>query len=177
MDKNWRQKDSNTDTDSLNESHPADKWVRNLSNRDLSESELSVLRRGPNFAITPERKPTAEIITATESVIKQAKFSQAEADTLRCQVSNILCNSKLPPSNITKEERAAISDLSKDDTIVIVPADKGRCMVVLNKEDYDSKCKELLKDTKTYKKIGYNPTSGYRKIFLYPLVGLYPIFL
>ena len=137
--------------------------MRNLSDRELSESELSVLRKGPNFSITPVRKPTAEIITATESVIKHGNISHAEAETLRCKVSNILCNSKLPPSNVTKEERAAISDLSKDNSIAIVPADKGRCMVVLNKEDYDSKCQDLLKDTKTYKKIGYNPTSGYRK--------------
>ena len=45
----------------------------------------------------------------------------------------------------------------------MVPADKGKCVVVLNKSDYDSKCKDLLKDKKTYKPLGYNPTSEYRK--------------
>ena len=44
-----------------------------------------------------------------------------------------------------------------------MPADKGKCVVVLNTPDYDKKCQLLLKDKKTYKSIGYNPTSGYRK--------------
>ena len=35
--------------------------------------------------------------------------------------------------------------------------------MVLNEKDYDQKCNDLLKDTKTYKKIWYNPTSGYRQ--------------
>ena len=65
--------------------------------------------------------------------------------------------------NITKEEKKALSDLMKDDNLAIVPADKGRCVVVLNKSDYDEKCKELLTDNSTYKRVGQNPTSGYRK--------------
>ena len=36
-------------------------------------------------------------------------------------------------------------------------------MVVLNEEDYRNKCNELLSDSNTYKKLGFNPTSGYRK--------------
>ena len=57
----------------------------------------------------------------------------------------------------------ALDNLAKDKDIVIVPADKGRCVVVLNKGEYTEKCLDLLKDKKTYKGIGYNPTSGYRK--------------
>jgi len=74
-----------------------------------------------------------------------------------------LNNTALPEPNITKDERKALSELTKDDSVVVVPADKGKCVVVLNKSDYDSKCSDLLKDTKTYKPVGYNPTSGYRK--------------
>lgn len=70
---------------------------------------------------------------------------------------------KLPSQNITKEENKALGDLTKDKNIVLVPADKGKCVVILNKSDYDHKCQQLLKDKKTYKPIGYNPTSGYRK--------------
>ena len=45
----------------------------------------------------------------------------------------------------------------------MIPSDKGRCAVVLNTSDYDSKCKDLLNDQKTYKRVGYNPTNGYKK--------------
>ena len=51
----------------------------------------------------------------------------------------------------------------KDNYLSIVPADKERCVVVLNKSDYNEKCKELLTDDSTYKCNGQNPTSGYRK--------------
>ncbi|XP_072037657.1 uncharacterized protein [Amphiura filiformis] len=62
-----------------------------------------------------------------------------------------------------KDQQKALAELAKDDNSVVVPADKGKSVVVLNKPDYDSKCKDLLKDEKTYKPVGYNPTSGYRK--------------
>lgn len=51
----------------------------------------------------------------------------------------------------------------KDDTIVIVPVHKGKAVVVLNKSDHDKKCKELLSNKSTYKWMGDNPTSGFRK--------------
>ena len=64
---------------------------------------------------------------------------------------------------MTKEERKALNDLEKDKDIIIVPADKGKCVCILNESDYRNKCSELLSDNNTYKPIGYNPTSGYRK--------------
>ncbi|XP_068707863.1 uncharacterized protein [Montipora foliosa] len=65
--------------------------------------------------------------------------------------------------NLNKDEREALHGLTKDENVVIVPADKGRCLVVLNREDYDQKCKSLLDDKKTYKLLGCNPTNGFRK--------------
>ena len=54
-----------------------------------------------------------------------------------------------------------MNNLTKDDTIVIVPADKGKCLVMLNAVDYEEKCKSQLSDRKTYKPLRYNPTSGF----------------
>ena len=34
---------------------------------------------------------------------------------------------------------------------------------MLNAIDYEEKCKSLLSDRKTYKPLGYNPTSGFKK--------------
>ncbi|XP_071484134.1 uncharacterized protein [Diadema antillarum] len=75
----------------------------------------------------------------------------------------VLCHSELPKPNITGKERRALEELAGDKTSVIVPADKGRCVVVLDKDKYTDKCLDLLDDKKTYKSIGYNPTNGYRK--------------
>ena len=138
-----------------------DRWVKNLSNRVLSDNETKVLCKGLNFAVTPNSPPVVEIITATESAIRSANIGDSKASELRHAVNNILSQSKQVKPNVTKAEQQAIKDLKSDKSIAIVPADKGRCTVLLNECDYDKKCQDLLKDTKTYKKIGYNPTSGY----------------
>ena len=44
---------------------PSDKWVINLSNTPLSSKQLSLLQKGPNFAITPKHPPLEAYIMAT----------------------------------------------------------------------------------------------------------------
>ena len=36
----------------------------------------------------------------------------------------------------------------------LIPADKGPCVVILDSEEYDQKCSDLLSDSKTYSKLG-----------------------
>ena len=67
--------------------------------------------------------------------------------------------------NITREEREALDGLRKDDKIMVLPADKGRVTVVMDKQSYLDKCQELLKDEKTYKKLKRDPTSNYQDKF------------
>ncbi|XP_072028434.1 uncharacterized protein [Amphiura filiformis] len=157
LDRNWRVNTSTRDTGNQ------DKWVRNFSNRQLTDNETSLLCKGLGYAVTSNKIPIADIVTATESAIKQAHLDPGKSEELRQRISSTLRNSKPPPSNLTKEERAALNDLEKDKSIIIVPADKGKCVCVLNETDYRNKCSELLSDNNTYKRIGYNPTSGYRK--------------
>lgn len=61
------------------------------------------------------------------------------------------------------DEREALKTLSKDKTITILPADKGRMMVVMDTEEYKRKAKELLSDTNTYKVLKKDPTAVYLK--------------
>ena len=55
--------------------------------------------------------------------------------------------------NITKEERAAITALSKNNSIVIKPADKGGAIVILNREDYVKEGLRQLTDSKVYRRL------------------------
>ena len=52
--------------------------------------------------------------------------------------------------NITKEEREAIKTLKEDDTWVVLTADKGVAIVVMDKSSYVNKCMTLLQDTNVY---------------------------
>ena len=45
----------------------------------------------------------------------------------------------------------------------ILPADKGRSTVILNKRDYQQKMSALLDDAKTYEKLVSDPTKSYKK--------------
>jgi hypothetical protein len=139
-----------------------DKWVKNVSDRNLSEVEKRILTRGLNFAITPKRLPIAEYITAVETGIHHAKLPTSEAEDLRRSVATALKNTKLSKPNISKEEREALHCLKEDNTITILPADKGRCTVILNKNDYVTKIQDLLNDQRTYEKLKRDPTSKFK---------------
>ena len=53
---------------------------------------------------------------------------------------------RLLEPNITKAERAALRNLQKDDTIIVLPADKDRVTVLMN-PDYKTKITALMSDT------------------------------
>ena len=66
---------------------------------------------------------------------------------MRSKVANILDRDDIvKDQNITKEEFEGTNKLKKDETIImILPADKGRFTVVMNKKEYE-KCQKLLCD-------------------------------
>lgn len=76
-----------------------------------------------------------DIIAVTEHACSQLK-DKSQAESLRSEVVKIISKSKPLRSNISKAEREAFKSLVKDDSIVILPADKGHTMVILNKQDY-----------------------------------------
>ena len=66
------------------------------------------------------------------------------------------------PSNITREEFQALNELKRDRDRVILTADKGVALVVMEKKDYIQKAEDLL-NTSTYKKIPEDPTIKQKK--------------
>lgn len=134
--------------------------VKNISNRVLSAEEEDILALGLNFATTPTSIPNRTIIAATESTCKELKPEGAEQ--LRAEVSKILQRAKPPKPNIDKRMKRALADLRKDDTIVILKADKGNATVVMNREEYRTKMLHMLDDP-TYKKLKSDPTQRIEK--------------
>ena len=52
--------------------------------------------------------------------------------------------------NISKMEREAIKTFKEDDTWVVLTADKGVAMVVMDNSSYFDKCMALFQDTNVY---------------------------
>ena len=132
-----------------------------LSSQVLSSSEVSILSKGHNFAVTPTSIPSEEIISQIETAIFHLPLEAG--NDIRRRVSNVLHNAKVPKRNINREERAALRNLKQNDKIIILPADKGNTTVVMDKYDYCNKIKAMLSDQNVYKKLKRNPTSSIEK--------------
>ena len=114
------------------------RWVINLSNRQLSEHETSALQNGLNYATTPKTVPTSRIVANIESGIYN--LSGSAKATIRASVVNILRNSKPETTqNITRQHLAAVRTLQQDPTVSVVPADKGKAVVVMDTVEYREK--------------------------------------
>ena len=135
---------------------PNPKWVINLSNKPLTPAQRSVLAKGPNFAVTPRQPPNLEYITAIEAAC--TKLSQQDAEELRADVNRVLRSSHTPQTNLTKAQNIALRELKRDKDRIVLTADKGVAMVVMDKQDYINKANQLLNQN-TYKVISKDPTT------------------
>ena len=60
--------------------------------------------------------------------------------------------------NLTVAEVKALNRLKKDDTIVVTPADKGKALVIMDKEEYINRMEVKFSDQTTYQMIEKDPT-------------------
>ena len=86
------------------------------------------------------------------------KLKEEDAMELRADINSLLRKGKAPKPNLTKQERIALTQLKKDQDRVILTADKGVPLVVMDKEHYISKAQELLSQP-AFKEIPKDPTN------------------
>ena len=150
-----------TNTDQTNEASDIDAeetstCVKNLSNTPLTGAQECLLAHRSKFAISTKHPPTGEYIVAIEQAC--SKLNQGETEELRVEVKKALKKTRRPTANITKEEYKAINELKKDDSRMILTADKGVALVVIDKANYIKEAEELL-NKPTYKKIPEDSTN------------------
>ena len=118
----------------------------------LMPEQLSLLQKGPNFAITPKYLPIEVYITVVEPA--SSKLSTKEACELRADVNQLLKQQHTQSRNhcnINPSQCRALTQLKQDTSRVVLTADKGVAMVIMDQEDYTNKANTLLQDTNTYK--------------------------
>ena len=100
------------------------RWVLKYSSRQLSDNEEKVLRRELNFAPTPKTIPIPTMDASTEDGSKKVKSSKVPI--ARINIAGAFKKAKLPQFNIRKMyDYKCLSNLQKDDSILILPADRG----------------------------------------------------
>ena len=75
-------------------------------------------------------------------------------------VIGAISRARLLPKNITSQEARALRDLAKDKDILVLPADKGKATVVMERADYDAKVGQMLNDENTYQLLKKDPTAS-----------------
>ncbi|BHF77158.1 hypothetical protein SprV_0502026100 [Sparganum proliferum] len=131
-----------------------DKLVHNLSSKEMTKDQLQVLRHEASFNTT-DAKPV-NMIAAVEAVLCQTEATEETKSLIRHQVSSLLMAHR-PRERLSKVERDALRELKADRDLVIVPADKVRSTVVLDRKDYLQKAKCLLEDRQVYVPCATNP--------------------
>ena len=140
-----------------------DKWVINLSQTPLTSDHLSLLQKGPNFAITPKYPPKEAYIMATE--LASSKLPTQEADEFRSDVNRLLKQQQQQHHNncnLNPAQCRALTQLKQDNTRVVFTVDKGVAMVIMDQQNYNTKAQAFLQDSNTYKVLPKDPTPQFK---------------
>ena len=114
--------------------------------------------------MTPKRIPTEAIVSSVEAALcHNNNMSAKTKDNIRSRVGSTLQTASITSNNLTKDEKQALKRLKNDENIVILPADKGRVTVVMDKEDYHDKMNELVNDKQTYQELERDPTPALQR--------------
>jgi hypothetical protein len=130
-------------------------WIKNLSSRPLTTAEQDVLIKGLNFNVRDA--PQKEYLASLEHALKTTGITEEAQQQIRQVVVPAITRNR-NSQVISKQEQEALKSLQHDQDIIILPADKGRMTVILDKPDYIEKAKQLLSDTTTYQRIDRDPT-------------------
>ena len=146
------------------------RWVKNLSQVNLSVPQLSVLRKGLNFAVAPAKVPVADIVASVESGIQS--LNEQDKSDICGKVISIIKASRPPKANITRQEREALKSLRENEDILVLPADKGRVTVVVDKREYDAAIVSMISNTTTYMELRSDPAASRERALNAKLLNL-----
>ena len=149
----------NLSVESSKTSHDPQKVIFNYSSHVLTESEKSLLCKGLNFAIPPDKLEYADFLLPFELLyrdIQNLDFTDQKKQLLKARIKDsalssfISYNKNSAPSNLTKEEFASLKSLSRIDSLIIQKSDKGNSIAIINKDDYLQKMRNILSDSSKF---------------------------
>ena len=116
----------------------------------MTTSQHQVLEKGLNSALTFKNIPHLYLVASAEKGLRNVR-NQTEVELARSKITEIIFNARVPPPNLSAEERKVLKELRSDSNIKIIKADKENCTVVMNTKDYDDKLLALLNDCEVYR--------------------------
>jgi len=99
-------------------------------------SDTTSKEKGPKFVPAPTNIPHKNIVAEIKAAIRH--LPDDSKDVVRTSSAAVLHRVRLPAhNNVSKEKRKALNNLKKDQSRVVMKADKGNGFVVMERSDYD----------------------------------------
>lgn len=108
-----------------------------------------------NFSLPPRKISVNDIICDIEYGIRD--LPEVTKDTIKQDYVVVLRKAKPPKSNVNELEIDALKSLNNNMDIVVLKADKGGFVVILDKEDYRKKMLDNLLNSRSYRKLSKGP--------------------
>ena len=140
-------------------------WFINKTNVHFPEDSQWLLSLGKKFALPVNKQnwSPVHIIADIEQAIQTTPDERKKED-LRSKLSNRVAIFKNRLTNTPREKfilgiyNKTQKFLRQNKNIIVTTSDKGNKTVVMYKDDYNNKMKELVQDRMTYKTIREDPT-------------------
>ena len=158
--------------------------VHNLSRRQLTDEEITVLSNGMNF-VSPNKSIDDEtFICNMENLFKnilgkvtdtndydmkeeheqvEYKMTKEQLQTVNkirstCDRFTVAATKSLKKISKQQKINKVLNNLAKDKNIYITKADKGNAVVILNRDEYIKKMETIVNDPKTFQLLVEDPT-------------------
>ena len=130
---------------------PQRKFIYNNSSKILTEEQKKLLELGLNFSVTPNKFPLIEYIAAAENLCQSLEELQDDESLEKAQkIRNLLIDhirkgvGMKIKDNLSAKEKKIIKEIVSDPNIVICPADKGKAIVIEDRDTYLSKMQQQI---------------------------------
>lgn len=131
--------------------------VKNFSDTNFDQQEINLLNKGLKFnPIINNNKfniKNLELLAAeSETVLQSLNIENKES--VRDEIKNLLRNQKtnfshhnnIPNGNFDHKLIKSIQQKLKNNNLILSKADKGNCIVIMNRSDYDEKVLKFISD-------------------------------
>ena len=139
--------------------------IFNLSDYVLTDKEKSLLALGLDFKLPCFKPNFVQYFLPFEKLAKYIKLSNLEPkafDYFRLSLKNLAYQTWFSLSKnwfpfFNKDDFTILKKLAQNKNLVICKPDKGRGVVILNRDDYDKKMDDILSDTTKFQKVDEVP--------------------
>ena len=138
--------------------------VINQSDKPLSQTELSVLGLGLSFNLQPTSRDVISTAASFDNFLFRNRTKITNPEFLRGAISPLLSEIQNEAPLLPNSMRNALYNLQRDNSIKIMPADKGGKVVVMNTSEYNEKIRSILSDSNTYEHLVSDPRIPHNKM-------------